>query len=150
MPKQCDGCKFCCTVLGVRELKKPPHTRCVYATQTGCSIHNDPLLFPATCRDFECGYLVSDLPVEFRPDRCHIMITGEEASLQAHFLQVDPAYPNAPQTPIGQQLIKIVLSGGKYPNIVLTTGDQERIISRDPKSAAKLRKQLDKMKNQIK
>jgi hypothetical protein len=144
---ECAGCTFCCTILAVPELKKPPWTPCVHCTGTGCSIHDAPAM-PSACKDFECGYLTSGLPERFRPDRCHIMITGEEEALQAHFLHVDPAYPFAPKTPIGQQLIQAVILGGKYPNIVLITGDKEQIVTRDPASALILKQKLREMKRE--
>ena len=61
----CNGCTLCCTAPSVRpldvdEMSKYQHEHgmlrwaggaCVYATKTGCAVHEDK---PRRCREFDC------------------------------------------------------------------------------------------------
>lgn len=72
------------------------------------------------------------MPVEFRPDHLHVIITGEDAELRFHLLHVDPKYPNALKTPLGGMLLQILKTQGKYPSILVVTGDKSQIIDDNP------------------
>jgi hypothetical protein len=63
VPRQCGGCSECCEVMGVRELEKPPLTKCKNQCDTGCTIYDSR---PATCREWTCSWVRDD---EFLSDR---------------------------------------------------------------------------------
>ena len=142
----CGNCTLCCTLLGVTELRKPPGTPCKHCTGHSCRIHDDPEM-PETCHDFECGYLISSLPLDFRPDRCHIIITGEDEDMGCYFVHVDPKFPKAAESGAGKRLIDALLYHGKFPNILVVKGDgtlKPKVISRDPEGLGNPKQWLKK------
>jgi hypothetical protein len=134
---ECGKCTLCCRLLGVVELNKPPVQNCEFCPNEkgGCQRHDD---LPPTCADFECGYLGSNLPKSFRPDKLHIIVTGEDATDKVHFLHVDPRYPDATKTRIGRNLIAMMRQQS-FGSIIITTGDKTEIIEDDTKRAEFLR-----------
>lgn len=83
--KSCGGCVACCEIVPVKELHLPAFTRCPHVvTHRGCSIYN---IRPSSCRMWACGWLIGDLPAEYRPDKLGVVcdplpdvvrINGEE------------------------------------------------------------------------
>lgn len=139
----CGNCKLCCKLLGVTEIKKPPNQWCQHCDKTGalgCKIH-DTDKYPASCHDFECGYLLSDLPEEYRPDRSHVIITGQENDLHCLFAHVDPNYPEAYRSKKIERVLNamIVHSNGQLNGAIITIGDNFRILATDEQAAYKLR-----------
>lgn len=49
--RPCGSCTACCTVQGVRELKKPMHRPCQHLCAGGCIIYNAR---PKSCREYAC------------------------------------------------------------------------------------------------
>lgn len=76
----CGECTVCCTVPEIKQLRKKSHTDCKNLTEKGCSIYKKR---PATCKNFECGYISNNWSKELRPDLCGVMLlkfpTGIEA-----------------------------------------------------------------------
>lgn len=128
--------------MGIIELKKPPNTACAFCTGHSCTIHDDPDRMPPTCRDFSCGWLGSGLPVKFRPNNLHMMVTGEDANLKAIFVHVDPLYPQTLYVGDGKELMDLILRFGAFPCILVTTGDDYRVVSNDPIAKAVLEKKI--------
>jgi uncharacterized protein len=97
MSHVCGDCTLCCTLLHVKELEKPSHTKCVHliqgiATRPGCSVYHKR---PQSCKDFECLWLQEDdMPPELRPDRSHVVLWVTSNS-EIIIASVDPQYPLA-------------------------------------------------------
>lgn len=142
---ECGSCKLCCKLLGVAELNKPPGTWCKHCSlhsPTPCQIYDGR---PPNCQNFECGWLANDGAPELRPDRIHMIVTGESKDLDAYIIHVDTGYPDAPEKPLGKAFLQMTMMHGKRKNIVLVTGDKRRVIGRN--MAVVLRK-LEAMDNE--
>jgi hypothetical protein len=135
----CGTCTLCCKLLGVPDLTVPGKW-CEHCDPGhGCAIYDRR---PQQCRDFECGWLANHLHnPDFRPDRLHMIISAESEPLQAFIVHVDPAYPDAPDRPLGRRLIDALIKhGGKYQNVVLITGTKRRLVGTN---AAAFQRRLD-------
>jgi hypothetical protein len=95
-----------------------------------------------TCREFECGWLLSPLPIEFRPDHVHIIIVGQDNDLAVQFVNVDADFPNAMKSPLGRMLIRAIRFGG-FPDLVVTIGSRFEIISDNPNRVTFLKERLE-------
>lgn len=124
---QCGECKLCCKVLGVPDVTTPGTwcTHCDIHGAKGCTIYDTR---PGNCRDFECGWLTNNGAPELRPDRIHIVVTGESKRLDAYIMHIDPGFPGAADTPKGKMFIEMTMRHGKHKNIVLVTGDKRRVV----------------------
>jgi hypothetical protein len=72
----CDGCRACCSALGVGTIDKPTWTPCPHECEQGCAIYDDR---PGECRGFDCLWtmgLVDD--PELRPDRSGVVFYPQE------------------------------------------------------------------------
>jgi hypothetical protein len=74
--RECGSCRACCTVLGVQELGKDPHTRCSsLSDSTGCTIYETR---PGTCAAYVCGWLGGSFgdgnARSLRPDRLGVIL----------------------------------------------------------------------------
>lgn len=77
--KSCGACTACCYTVPVQVdgyQLVAPFARCRFlapfgAVQHGCTIYSDR---PKPCRHWACSWLSSDLPDEFRPDRCGFVV----------------------------------------------------------------------------
>jgi len=135
---ECGECRLCCKLLGVPELEKPPGAWCTHCDvrgAKGCTIYEQR---PGNCVEFECGWLASGggYP-EYRPDRLHMIVTGESEKIDAHVIHVDPHYPGAPDSVRGKKLLKAITSGPRK-NVVLVIGDKRRYLGDGKKIAAAL------------
>lgn len=141
-PNECGECKLCCKLLGVPEVTMPnewcPNCN-VKGTGKGCTIYDTR---PKQCRDFECGWLANQGDPELRPDRIHIVVTGESQRLDAYIIHVDPAYPDAPERPVAKTFLEMVMQQGRHKNIVLVTGGRRRVIG---KNMAVVLRELEKI-----
>jgi hypothetical protein len=137
----CGDCNLCCELLGVVEYEKPANTFCQYCPNGvgGCQNYAGR---PKTCREFECGWLNSRTPVDFRPDRIHIIVTGEDKKLRVQFLHIDPRYPDAMKSPRGAFFVRLLRQYG-FPDLSVTTGDKWEVISDNPVRAAMIRHELE-------
>lgn len=108
---ECNGCTFCCKVLGIPELKKMPNQWCDHcAIGRGCTIYDTR---PTSCVEFVCFYRGSEgpLPIALRPDKCKVVIapTTNERVISAH---VDAGMPHAwKREPVYSLLKKFAESG---------------------------------------
>lgn len=75
--RTCAGCRFCCWSFAINDIpdqtlglqQKPSLTHCQHECGSGCTLHGAPEK-PATCRQFECPYLLGNdihRPDAFRP-----------------------------------------------------------------------------------
>lgn len=136
MTNSCGNCTLCCKLLGVKELEKPYNKWCEFCTPgRGCNIYEQR---PFSCKDFECGYLLSNLPIEFRPDNLHIIITGEAEKIGAIILHVDPNFPHSTESKNGKRLLELFSRNNKP--VIIVTGDKRRILTTSVKDAEKARK----------
>lgn len=77
--QECGDCTVCCRelIIDVPGLTKYAGELCKHGVLgNGCAIYPDR---PQTCRDFHCGWRRLPLPEEWRPDRCHILLSAEPA-----------------------------------------------------------------------
>lgn len=128
---ECGSCSLCCKLLGVPEVPKPPAQWCPHCKPgkpSPCTVYADR---PETCRDFQCGWLATSGLPEHRPDRLHMIVTGESKKIGAYVIHVDTAYPDAPQQPAGRRFLAALMRVGAYQNIVLVTGDKRRFLGND-------------------
>lgn len=127
---ECGECTLCCKLLGVAELDKPPSRWCHHCTPgKGCNIYADR---PPNCVDFECGWFANDGSPEHRPDRLHMIVTGESQQVGAYVVHVDPGFPDAPLRPAGKAFLEQLATRGRHANIILVTGERRRFMGRDP------------------
>lgn len=140
---ECGNCKLCCKLLGVAELDKAPNVWCPHCDKRssagGCTIYDNR---PPNCRNFECGWLVNDGDPELRPDRIHLIVTGESKKLDAYIVHIDTAYPDAAERPKAKAFLEMTMRYGQHQNIVLVTGDKRRVIGRN---MAVVLRELEKM-----
>ena len=84
----CNGCTECCVAFpllpepGWWEEQKPAHQPCRFLHCNGCGIHDQPR--PAICTEFQCGYILLDLPEAYYPRNCKVimMLTNLKNVLQ--------------------------------------------------------------------
>lgn len=71
--RPCGSCTACCTVLGVKEPDKPPHTACVHLTGSGCGQYETR---PRNCRRWSCLWAQGQLAEDpgLRPDRLGLVL----------------------------------------------------------------------------
>ena len=69
----CDGCRACCTIIGITALQKPPQTPCAHECQNGCGIYQQR---PKECVDYKCAYLEGALgsDPQWRPDNLGVLV----------------------------------------------------------------------------
>lgn len=67
----CKGCIECCTALAVPELNKKALERCVYMTETGCSIYATR---PNSCRAYMCMWRYGLLTKKDKPNISGIIV----------------------------------------------------------------------------
>jgi len=60
----------------VPELAKAPGEPCVHATPAGCAIYEER---PASCREFNCSWLLGLGDLSVRPDRVGVVLGGGSA-----------------------------------------------------------------------
>lgn len=74
--KACGPCTACCSSVPVQEIGLPAYQRCPHlmgppSAHIGCGVYETR---PDSCYRWSCMYLASDLPEEFRPDRCGFVV----------------------------------------------------------------------------
>lgn len=137
---ECGTCSLCCKVLGISDLTppKPPGKWCSYAkpgSDRACTIYEQR---PASCRDFECGWLANDGAPELRPDRIHLTITGESKKMDAYIVHVDPGYPGAENSEPARIMLQNLMQHGRYKNAIIVTGERRRFIGNDTTKVQRL------------
>ena len=143
MANECGTCTLCCKLIGVEELNKYPGKWCKHCTPgKGCNIYTDR---PQSCRNFECGYisagnLPSNLSVNYRPDHCHFIITGESKELDATIIHVDPNYPNAMKSHEGKHILQS-LANIKH-SVIIVTGSKRTLQTNSISTTKKIQAML--------
>jgi hypothetical protein len=95
----CGDCSVCCKVFPVPELDKPADTWCRHCQPgKGCGIYHQQR--PKVCGDYTCMWLGSDLPENWKPNRCKFVMTEQrlEKDGKPHLrlqVMVDATYPHA-------------------------------------------------------
>lgn len=104
--RRCASCILCCTLVPVKELKKPANTRCQHVFSKGCRIYATR---PGSCRMWSCRWLTDPTTKHLRrPDKSGYVIdtvpdyprvvrgdTGEEVGVREVIqIWVDPKRPN--------------------------------------------------------
>jgi hypothetical protein len=74
--KTCGSCTACCRVVPVPEVGTAQYQTCPHLRQppdfaVGCSIYEHR---PASCRNWSCVWLSSDMEADYRPDRCGVIV----------------------------------------------------------------------------
>ncbi len=70
----CGTCKVCCDRPAIFAVKAA-NSVCQYYRNNECSIYSNR---PAVCKAFNCSWLQSDLPIEFRPDHIGAMAYAKQ------------------------------------------------------------------------
>lgn len=133
MAGKCGDCTLCCRLLGVVDLPEPKldGVWCKHCVKgVGCSIYATR---PFSCSDFECGWVAAQgSPDKYRPDKLHVIVTGESKELRAFVLHVDPSYPNAYKSRNAQVLIQNMAQVGPHKAFVVCIGEERRIMATTP------------------
>src|SRR5215475_977681 len=108
--RSCNGCTLCCKIPAVPVLEKKTNEWCVLCDQgKGCSRYH---WRPQVCEDFNCLWLISDQPEEWRPDRVGFYAVEESKELVK--IRVDADRPTAWQEGVGKQIVDDFRARGKH------------------------------------
>lgn len=119
--KQCGGCTLCCKIPAISVLKKPSDSWCKHcAVGAGCTVYDQR---PKVCAEFSCLWLSSDMPEEFRPDKLHFYIAGNQND-EVLKIRVDTEFPDAWK---GHFIVNELLSKGRH--LLIVVGHQLTFIS---------------------
>jgi hypothetical protein len=102
----CGSCTACCTVLGVKDLRKDDYTKCQHECAGGCGIYDSR---PKECRTYECLWLASsnDAPEGLRPDKLGVILEVSELSIGMAVV-VREVWQDASKSDLAQQYIYLV------------------------------------------
>jgi hypothetical protein len=144
--RECGECTLCCTLLGIKELKKPPLRTCQHVVpRCGCSIYATR---PAVCRGFECVWLTSTIaPEVMRPDKIHgFMVPTKDGNVIVH---EDPAYPGMALAALKPLLDRWLAAHPANYYVVLTGQRRMRTFFGDPLLLADALAFLDEVDGEI-
>jgi hypothetical protein len=127
--RDCGDCTFCCKMMGVSEMDKPPGKWCSEcAIGVGCKIYDER---PDGCRMFACSWAMSEeFPEALRPDRCKVMFECPIEDSQGHqmiTLRVDPGRPLAYREPPVWAVIQVLRQHAKT-DVIIICGKQVEIL----------------------
>lgn len=105
----CGDCTLCCALERVPEIKKPGGRLCEHC-DAGCVIHEDR---PKSCRDFECAWLASDMPEEWRPDLIGAYAAGNPANGVVRVCATDDAKADEMIASLGAKGLHVVVHRGR-------------------------------------
>lgn len=117
-PRTCGTCTLCCKLMAITEIQKPRREWCPHCTPgKGCGIYDKK---PASCNDFECLYLHSDMPESLRPDRSHVVMfmLAERKQMAVH---VDEKYSGAIDAPAIQHILHTAVASGELVTVQIGT-----------------------------
>jgi Fe-S-cluster containining protein len=70
--RECGDCSLCCKVPQIRQLNKPADHWCPHwVKDKGCGIYAER---PEVCRDFQCMWLLGDLPDKYNPRKVRAIV----------------------------------------------------------------------------
>jgi hypothetical protein len=112
--RDCGGCTYCCTVVGVNELNKPAGTKCDHCNVgVGCTIYEER---PESCRTFHCAWVYGVGNEDARPDRSRVIFWEREGQIDGApkiiTCEVDVNRPDAIKTPAIAPIINALLRNG--------------------------------------
>jgi uncharacterized protein len=131
--RTCGDCTYCCKVVAVTELDKPPGVWCQHCDiGHGCKIYAER---PGGCRAFECFWLQSGnwdeslkryrMPDEMRPDRVHAVFGGNRGGTKV-MLYLDPATPDIWRT--NRLVYRQVEALRKKHSVAVVCGDRRILL----------------------
>ncbi len=104
--RSCGECTLCCKIPKIPPINKPSNQWCMYcAIGEGCAIYTQR---PKVCVEFNCHWLISDMPDEARPDRIGLYVLVKSEIVEVH---VDAARPNAWQEGGGAVVVEELRAG---------------------------------------
>ncbi len=118
--KPCDECKACCTVVGVKELKKSNYQQCQHECDSGCAIYSER---PDSCREYLCGWKWGMIEGDERRRPDHLgVIFDFQPFPPPGAIRVWEVWPGAASSPRAQYLIRKLQD--KYEQSVLVIDQQ--------------------------
>lgn len=117
----CGECTLCCKLERIVEINKPRFQVCPHC-DAGCKVYPDR---PASCRQWSCNWLVSDLPDEYRPDRTHVYAHVDDGGSWARVM-VDPDWADAWKDGLGAKVVDHFVERGTH--VMVIVGDQVNFV----------------------
>ena len=77
--RSCGECFECCWVLQIVEWHKPEYEPCAHLRNGRCGCYEDR---PPVCEKFLCAWRQGLFPQAFRPDKCGIIVHGDNKDIQ--------------------------------------------------------------------
>ena len=83
MKRECGTCTACCTVVAVKELKKPMYQTCQHVCAAGCAIYQHK---PASCTAWKCLWLNGSIGGDERrrPDHFGVVFDRQRTILRIY------------------------------------------------------------------
>jgi hypothetical protein len=101
----CGTCTACCTVLGVKELRKEDYKNCTHLCGGGCAIYQSR---PKECQTYECLWRASSGKLdELRPDKLGVILEPTQTSV-GQAVVVREVWMDASKSDLAQQFIELV------------------------------------------
>ena len=106
----CNGCVECCVGFPLRPEAdfwpegKKAHEPCRFLKCDGCGIHDQPR--PNICTDYVCEYIALNMPDDYYPKNCKVIISLQSARKNL-FFQADDA-KNLPGVDLNENCILLV------------------------------------------
>ena len=121
---QCEQCTACCTVLGVRQLRKDDYHPCEHCGQ-GCNIYATR---PAECQNYSCFWLTKEHNApECRPDRCGLILESTQTTI-GQAIVCREVRPGAFEESIANAwAYRVARQFNAYLYVISATGDRRAI-----------------------
>jgi hypothetical protein len=101
----CGSCTACCTVLGVKDLRKDHYSKCQHECAGGCAIYK---MRPKECRTYQCLWISSpDMIEDLRPDKLGVILEVSQLSIGPAVV-VREVWLDASKSDLAQQFIDLV------------------------------------------
>lgn len=75
LSRSCGECAECCTVIGVKELKKHHYEACKHIHNGKCGVYDRR---PPSCRSYMCFWLAGEFSWDDRPDKLGVLFQVDE------------------------------------------------------------------------
>lgn len=136
-PRSCGECSLCCKILAIPEVDSPAGTYCRHAKKgCGCQIYQTR---PEPCRVFECLWLKGLVPLAFKPNAIHAVMTTTVDG-NNYVIHEDPGYPGVGRRELERFIQLATLDSTHY--VVIVTGDKRVAIG----DVATIAKKLEEAK----
>ena len=127
--RDCGACTACCHSLGVDELQKPTFLSCEHIGPRGCRCYHTR---PASCRSFQCLWLLGMLDEADRPDRLGVIFCSTHHPAVGNVPMLVEHRPGALRNVTVQRKLDAMLD--RVPVVVLTQHGRE-VLSRPSRRA---------------